>query len=222
MKPIAQSGKIDLSTTGALPTAPKVDVQLRSTSEYRIVLNLIEKYYPEISDSNFKSCQSHILRHLDTLKNAYPNLDELRGKTILDLACGSRNYEKNSHKAYDPWMPRLLLELGANVIGIDFAKQTDEKFESFQIDLTVLNALGFIPTGSVDACHMDGFPTTEAIKSFLEKGVSWKKLKENLTEHFQRILKPNGIILQAFTESCDDFVKRYTPSGLKEVNDDEL
>ena len=78
-------------------------------------------------------------------------LGDLKGKTIIDLGCGSKEAEDSIYGNYHPWLCRVLHELGAHVIGIDIAT-LDEEFQTHQIDLLTSP----IPNIKADCIHASG------------------------------------------------------------------
>ena len=194
------------------PVAPP-----RQPHDEVLAYRLITTYYIDDGSHDFEPARKNILQHLDRLKAAYPDLQELAGKRILDVACGSRVYagnrlddaERSSTLRFDPWMSRLLISLGAHPIGIDICRQTNERFECLEIDLTTKDALSVLPTGSFDAFYISAFPTTPAIQQFLANGRTWPEVREDILSHLRRSLKEDGKIIRPFTVTTERFVQGY-------------
>jgi len=91
------------------------------------------------------------------LMDAFGSLSAIRGQAVLDIACGSSSSRSpvtgRQTSEFEPWMCRLLLELGAHPVGLDIGDLADEAFEHHRVDLGVLGALDFLATGSFDAIH---------------------------------------------------------------------
>ena len=105
------------------------------------------------------------------LANSFGALSEIQDKKILDIACGSNTSkapaslyintpfgEKRIGRArkgftaqFEPWFCRILLELGANPVGIDFGDLNRELFAHYRADLGRIGALDFLPDHSFDA-----------------------------------------------------------------------
>jgi len=105
------------------------------------------------------------------LANSFGTLSDIQGKKILDIACGSNTSkapallyintpfgEKRIGRArkgftaqFEPWFCRILLELGANPVGIDFGDLNRELFAHYRADLGRIGALDFLPDHSFDA-----------------------------------------------------------------------
>ena len=111
---------------------------------------LIHRYYPDLPEQAVELNQKHIFRHLDNLRGAFPDFEKLKGLRIIDLASGSRNWGGNLSHEFDPWMSRILQELGAIPLALDVCPQENERFESKVVDLSYLNALSFLQSSSFD------------------------------------------------------------------------
>jgi hypothetical protein len=113
-----------------------------------------------------------ITQLLGRLERAFGDVTVVKGKRILDIACGSNTSkapasiyintpfgEKNISTAdtdsytaqFEPWFCRVLLQLGANPVGVDFGDLEGEAFEHYRIDLGQLGALDFLLDRSFDA-----------------------------------------------------------------------
>jgi hypothetical protein len=92
------------------------------------------------------------------LVDAFGSLSAIRGQAILDIACGSSSSRSpvtgRQTSEFEPWMCRLLLELGAHPVGLDIGAITDEAFEHHRVDLGVPGALDFLATESFDGPSM--------------------------------------------------------------------
>lgn len=194
------------------PVAPP-----RQPHDEVLAYRLITNYYIDDGSQDFGPARKCILQHLDRLRAAYPDLQELNGKRILDVACGSRLYGGNhvaeggssSTLRFDPWMSRLLISFGARPIGIDICRQTNERFECLEIDLTKKDALAVLPTGSFDGFYISAFPTTPAIEQFLANGRTWPEVRDDILSHLRRSLKDGGKIIRPFTVTTERFVQGY-------------
>jgi SAM-dependent methyltransferase len=151
---------------------------------------------------------------------------ELEGKSLLDLGCGSTSYDRtfgNTNRVmregyfienplgvayrspFEPWLPRILHELGMHVIGIDYGSLEDEEFEHYShIDLLQEDVLQMIPDRSLDYVH-----TAMLWNSPLMEQMMWKRegvrtafaaqtLRERLLPQIKRVLKPEGLFLDFY------------------------
>jgi hypothetical protein len=106
------------------------------------------------------------------LESAFGSLSNIKTKRILDIACGSNTSkapasiyidtpfgEKRISRAdtegytaqFEPWFCRILLQLGAQPVGIDSGNLEGEAFEHYRFDLGQKGALDFLPSHSFDA-----------------------------------------------------------------------
>ena len=105
------------------------------------------------------------------LANSFEKLSDIRNKKILDIACGSntsrapdslfidtpfgKKIVRRSNQGYtaqfEPWFCRILFELGAHPVGVDFGDLESEAFEHYRVDLGKIGALDFLPDHSFDA-----------------------------------------------------------------------
>jgi len=217
MEPAASPNKGFIPPAPTTLSVPEPIAPPRQPQDEVLAYRLITNYYFDDGSHDFEPPRKTILQHLDRLRAAYPDLKELAGKRILDVACGSRVYGGNnveeagrsSTLRFDPWMSRLLISLGAHPIGIDLCRQTNERFECLELDLTKKDALAVLPTGSFDAFYISGFPTTPAIQQFLANGRTWPEVKDDILSHLHRCLKENGKIIRPFTVTTERFVQGY-------------
>lgn len=189
---------------GSRPSGPD---GARSVEDHETALELIMDYSPDIPPLSFGHVRARILAHISTIRAHTPNLDDVRGKRILDVACGSRVYPDNHLGAHDPWMPRLLLALGAIPVGLDLADQIDERFEFHKVDLLVKDSLAFLPTAAFDSYHVRAFPTKQVAIVITDAGLSWPSIRANLLEHLQRTLKPGCRPMRSFDQITDRYVR---------------
>ena len=133
------------------------------------------------------------------LMDAFGPLPTIRGQAILDIACGS-----NSSRSpvtglwtpeFEPWMCRLLVELGARPVGIDIGDLDDEAFGHHRVDLGVPGALDFLPTGSFDGVHesrLFGSPEFRATY-----GRATERIRREIHRPERRLLRPGGILIHS-------------------------
>ena len=133
------------------------------------------------------------------LMDAFGPLSAIRGQTVLDIACGSNSSRSpaTGHRtaAFEPWMCRLLLELGARPVGIDIGDLADEVFEHHRVDLGVPGALDFLATGSFDAVHesrLFGSPEFRAAH-----GRATERIRREIHRQERRVLRSGGTIIHS-------------------------
>lgn len=105
--------------------------------------------------------EEKLLQYSSLLRTAFGSLDNVAGKRILDLACGSRKAGQGGDymgdRRFEPWMCRLVSSLDGYAIGIDIRGQIREPFEGHVADLTQEGCLAFLDDLSIDACHCSNF-----------------------------------------------------------------
>ena len=149
---------------------------------------------------------------------AYGTFAVLKGKRVLDIACGSSTSKapsfifvntpfgesripidsKSGYTAqFEPWFCRILLELGADPVGIDLGNLDGETFEHYQVDLGQPGALDFLPDHSFDAVQDSRlFGSPEFTAQFPNPQDRLKIAAEIWTQE-QRLLKAKGIVIHS-------------------------
>jgi hypothetical protein len=149
---------------------------------------------------------------------AYGHLSLLKGKRILDIACGSRtsrapsrglpisqptgrSAERASHDEYtalfEPWFCRILFTLGAEPVGIDMGDLSEENFEHYRADVSRTGALDFLPQHSFDAVHDSRlFGSPEFTTRFTNRGDALRIARE-IVDQERRLLREGGIIIHS-------------------------
>lgn len=152
------------------------------------------------------------------LFRAYGSLTALKGKRILDIACGSNTSKAPSFvfintpfgekripipafegytAQFEPWFCRILLELGADPVGIDLGDLEQEFFEHYAVDLGLPGALDFLPDHSFDGVQDSRlFGSPEFTTQFPNQSDRLKVAVE-IWRQEQRLLKPNGTIIHS-------------------------
>ena len=123
---------------------------------------------------------------------------EVRGKTILDLGCGSNQPSLEgggifNDSTYEPWLCRGLHLLGANPIGVDIGSLDGEEFTHHQVDLSRLDSLKEIPDGSVDLANAKQLFSSPFLIRFTKTNP--EDLRRNLHTQLERVLKPEAVFL---------------------------
>jgi len=149
---------------------------------------------------------------------AYGTFALLKGKRILDIACGSstskapgfvfvntpfgeKRITVSSVDGYtaqfEPWFCRILLELGADPVGIDLGNLEGESFKYYNVDLGKPGALNFLPDHSFEAVHDSRlFGSPEFTAQFPNQEDRLKVASEILRQE-QRLLKEKGIVIHS-------------------------
>jgi hypothetical protein len=159
---------------------------------------------------------------LGRLERAFGRLSNVTGERILDIACGSNTSkappaididtpfgEKRISTAdpdgytaqFEPWFCRLLLQLGAHPVGIDFGDLEGEAFEHYRVDLGQPGALGFLPDRSFDAVQDSRlFGSPEFTAQFPDPADRLKVAAEIRRQEL-RVLKAAGRVIHSDAEA---------------------
>ena len=144
-----------------------------------------------------------------------------KGKRILDIACGSNTSKApssisintpfgekrfgRSTKGYtaqfEPWFCRILLELGADPVGIDFGDLEGEAFEHHRADLGQRGALDLLPSHAFDAVQDSRLFGSPEFTSQFPNRADRLRVAEEIRRQEQRLLKPNGIVVHSDAEA---------------------
>jgi len=151
------------------------------------------------------------------LANSYERLADIQSQRILDIACGSNTSKApaslfidtpfgrrtigNARKGYtaqfEPWFCRMLFELGADPVGVDFGDLESESFTHYQVDLGKPGALDFLPDSSFDGVQDSRlFGSPEFTAQFPNKA-DRVKIAQEIKRQEQRLLKENGIVIHS-------------------------
>lgn len=158
---------------------------------------------------------------LGRLENAFGNLSAVKGKRILDIACGSSTSkapasiyintpfgEKRINTTdtegytaqFEPWFCRALLQMGAHPVGIDFGNLEGEAFEHYRVDLGRIEALDFLPDYSFDAVQDSRlFGSPEFTAQFPDPADRLNVASE-ICRQERRLLKAGGRVIHSDAE----------------------
>ncbi|HLF26848.1 MAG TPA: hypothetical protein VJG32_10970 [Anaerolineae bacterium] len=151
------------------------------------------------------------------LAHTFGRLSNVQGRRVLDIACGSNTSQapaslylntpfgemtigrasKGYTAQFEPWFCRMLLELGADPIGIDFGDLEGEAFEHHRVDLGQKGALDFLPGRSFDAVQDSRlFGSPEFTAQFPDRADRLQVAQE-IRRQERRVLKPEGIVIHS-------------------------
>ena len=149
------------------------------------------------------------------LTDAFGPLSAIRGQAVLDIACGSSSSRSPvtglETAEFEPWMCRLLLELGARPVGIDIGDLAGEAFENHRVDLGVPGALDFLASESFDAIHesrLFGSPEFRAAHA-----PATERIRREIHHQERRLLRPGGILIHSDGRPARPRVNAPRPSG---------
>lgn len=151
------------------------------------------------------------------LANSFGRLTDIQNKGILDIACGSNTSKApaslhidtpfgevkiaRSRKGYtaqfEPWFCRILFELGASPVGIDFGDLEHEAFAHYHVDLGQEGALDFLPSRSFDAIQDSRLFGSPEFTAQFPNQADRLKVAQEISRQEQRLLKIGGIIIHS-------------------------
>ncbi len=154
------------------------------------------------------------------LESAFGSLSNVKEKRILDLACGSNTSKapaslyintpfgemtigrptKGYTAQFEPWFCRMLLELGAHPVGIDFGNLEGEAFEHYQIDLGLEGALDFLPGHSFDAVQDSRLFGSPEFTAQFPDPANRLKVAAEIRRQERRLLKAGGRVIHSDAE----------------------
>ena len=133
------------------------------------------------------------------LERAYGSLSAVRAQRILDIGSGSTSSrDPRTGKVtpmFEPWFCRMLVELGADPVGVDMGDLEGEPFEHYRVDLGKAGALDFLPDASFDGIHdsrIFGSPEYTTQHPGLE---DYSRISQEINRQERRLLKPGGIVI---------------------------
>lgn len=161
------------------------------------------KKYKLINNKEAGNVDEEII--INIILETFPDHD-IRGKVIVDLGCGSTGgtYESDEwgddqYRQWEPWLCRILHELGAKPIGIDVGELVNEDFEHYSLNLLTPNSLQIIQDESVDMVYTSSFYDSLELQRLLRirsDDKSREKMRDILFPQIKRILKKNGVFLE--------------------------
>jgi hypothetical protein len=154
---------------------------------------------------------------LGRLANSYPSLLNTRNKRILDIACGSNTsklpaslyvntpfgemsfgHASRGYTAlFEPWFCRIMLELEATPVGVDFGNLEQELFIHYRVDLGKPGALDFLPDHSFDGIQDSRLFGSPEFTTEFPHPADRLKVAQELKRQEQRLLKLDGIIIHS-------------------------
>ena len=155
---------------------------------------------------------------LGRVDRAFGGLLPVKGQRILDIACGSNTsrapasiyidtpfgeqqipiaHPEGYTAQFEPWLCRILVELGGEPVGVDFGDLEGEIFEHHQLDLGRMGALDVFPDQSLDAVHDSRlFGSPEFTARFPDQADRLQVASE-ICRQEKRLLKPAGIVIHS-------------------------
>jgi hypothetical protein len=183
-----------------------------------LITALDEKYDLSAKITREPGVEEILKQLIGRLESAFGSLTGLKGKRVLDIACGSNTsrapalvtihtpfgetrirvpHNQGYTAQFEPWFCRLLLEIGAVPVGIDIGDLQSESFEHYPVDLGMEGGLDFLPSHSFDAVQDSRlFGSPEFTAQFPDQASRLKVARE-IRKQEQRLLKPDGILVHS-------------------------
>jgi hypothetical protein len=98
---------------------------------------------------------------------------------------------------FEPWFCRILVELGADPVGIDFGDLDRESFTHHRVDLGQVGALAFLPSHSFDAIQDSRLFGSPEFTAQFPNPADRLKIAGEIVRQEQRLLKIDGIIIHS-------------------------
>ena len=161
--------------------------------------------------------QDILLQMTGRLALAFGRMSAIRGQRILDIASGSSTSRapaslygqspfgerrkglspRGYTTLFEPWFCRILVELGADPVGVDMGDLEGEAFEHYRVDLGQPGALAFLLSHSFDAVQDSRlFGSPEFSAQFPNPADRLRVAGEIWTQEL-RVLKVGGIIIHS-------------------------
>lgn len=151
------------------------------------------------------------------LADAFGKLSRLPGLTILDIACGSNSsrapaavhvntpfgnlvlgHPPTGYTAlFEPWFCRMLLELGADPVGVDMGDLQAEAFTHHYADLGRPGALDFLPEHSFDGLQDSRLFGSPEFTAQFPRSADRLQVAHEIRRQERRLLKPAGILIHS-------------------------
>ncbi len=157
-----------------------------------------------------------IMQMASRLANSYPILTGVQNKSILDIACGSNSSKlpasfflgslfggrsvrgnRGYTALFEPWFCRMLFELGAAPVGVDFGDLENEVFVHHKVDLGKPGALDFLPDHSFDGIQDSRLFGSPEFTAEFPNQVDRLKVAQEIVRQERRLLKPDGNIIHS-------------------------
>ncbi len=114
---------------------------------------------------------------------------DVKNKVIVDLGCGSTASFDTPSYAYEPWLGRLLHEVGAKVVGVDSHVQVlKEEFETHCINLWEDGKLIFLKLRRIDLVHAASFFDSPGVVGKGDSDVMRRKIETELNFYTGKLL----------------------------------
>ncbi|HLE04372.1 MAG TPA: hypothetical protein VI729_07140 [Anaerolineales bacterium] len=158
-----------------------------------------------------------ITQMIGRLANSFGRPSDLQEKVILDIACGSTTSRapaflhidtpfgevrlgrsaRGFTAQFEPWFCRILFELKASPVGVDFGDLEREVFLHHRVDLGQKGALDFLPSRSFDAVQDSRLFGSPEFTAQFPNRADRLRVAQEIRRQEQRLLKSDGIVIHS-------------------------
>jgi hypothetical protein len=183
----------------------------------KTILALDAQYDLKKKIENEPGVEEIIIQMFGRLADSFETLSNIQGKKILDIACGSSTSkapaslyintpfgEKTIGRAtkgytaqFEPWFCRILLELEADPVGIDFGDLDREFFAHYRVDLGQIGTLDFLPDHSFDAVQDSRLFGSPEFTAQFPNQADRLEIAQEIKRQEQRVLKTDGVVIHS-------------------------
>jgi len=140
-----------------------------------------------------------VTQFVGRLESAFGKLSAVRGKRILDIGCGSATSRHPTTgritPMFEPWFCRILVELGADPVGVDLGDLEGEAFEHYRVDFGTAGALDFLPDSSFDGIQDSRIFGSPEFTTQHPATEDYQRISREIKKQERRLLKPGGVII---------------------------
>ena len=165
-------------------------IQSEVDVEYRFIAKELVESTKSQRDFIVNEYASNKLAHLLSVTNG-----ALEGKTVLELGCGAiRGEPMGGGEYYEPWLCRILHELGVAVTGIDVVPSVlEEPFVAYAQNLLSDTSLDMLEDNSIDvACAFGLLTSPMLLRDLLYTNMSALDFEVDVIRRLERVVKPEG------------------------------
>lgn len=181
------------------------------------ITTLDAKYDLGIKLAREDGVQDILEQMVGRIARAFGRVSNVHGKRILDVASGSNTSRAPSSiyintpfgerglglamtgyaALFEPWFCRILLELGAEPVGVDGGELEGEAFDHYRVDLGQSGALNFLPGHSFDAVQDSRLFGSPEFTAQFPNPADRLRVAAEIWRQEQRVLKPGGVVIHS-------------------------
>jgi hypothetical protein len=182
----------------------------------KTVQSLDIRYNLDGKMANEPGVEEIIKQMIGRLAVSYKRLSGLQSKRILDIACGSNTSRlpaslridtpfgglsfgaRGGYTAlFEPWFCRILFELEATPVGVDFGDLDNELFIHHRVDLGKIGALDFLLDHSFDGIQDSRLFGSPEFTTQFPNQADRLKVAQEIHRQERRLLKIDGLIIHS-------------------------